>query len=140
MSEASKKAFVEWVQKNDPFIYDLAMRRMAYGANLGLDVNWGAIFNGVVNTVTKVAPAVVDMRNQKKILDAQIKQAERGQAPMPVSNYTPTVPANQVDTAKVQAMIDDAARAKPQESGADQLMKLLPFVGIGLLALKLMKR
>lgn len=85
--EAAQKAFVEWLRVKDPVLYAMALKRLARKQSMNGFLD---IFKSVVDVVKDVGPKVVDMKNQKKILDAQIKAAQAGQAPLTIP-YTPVV-------------------------------------------------
>lgn len=96
--DAAKRAFVEWLKAKDPALYEMALRRVARAQKLNGFLD---IFTSVVSTVKDVAPKVVEMRNQSKILKAQIKAAQAGQPPLSIP-YTPIV---NPDTPQGQAVI-----------------------------------
>lgn len=85
--EKAQKQFIEWLRVKDPVLYNMALKRMARKQKMNGFLD---IFKSVVDVVKDVGPKVVEMKNQKKILDAQIKAAQAGQAPLNIP-YTPVV-------------------------------------------------
>lgn len=124
----AKEQFIEWLKKNDPFLYQLAMRRAMYkdakskpGLS-GIFDSIGNAFSNIADTVLKVGPKYYEMRTQKEILEAQLKQAQAGQPPLNIS-YPPVVPPQQVNTAPVQQEIDTVAK----ESTESKLPAAVPL-------------
>lgn len=91
-------AFVKWFKQNDPFLYEVALKRGEIESQ-GVG-GWGDIFKNITDTIKDVVPKLVETRNSKKILDAQLKRAQNNLPPLVIKDYTPSVPHTQVtDTA-----------------------------------------
>jgi hypothetical protein len=101
--EAAQKQFIEWLRVKDPVLYNMALKRMARKQKMSGFLD---IFKSVVDVVKDVGPKVVEMTNQKKILDAQIKAAQAGQAPLNIP-YTPVV--TDPNSAQAQNVINAGA-------------------------------
>ena len=91
-------AFIKWFKQNDPFLYEVAVKRGELESQ-GVG-GWGDIFKNITDTIKDVVPKLVETRNSKKILDAQLKRAQNNLPPLEIKNYVPSVPHTQVtDTA-----------------------------------------
>jgi hypothetical protein len=133
----SKQAFVQWVKRNDPFLYNVAAKRAAIvnGDGLGglLDM-----FTSLSETVTKIAPQVLQIDAQRRILKTQLARAKQGLPPLETAEYAPTV---KVSAAVTPEMEQAATRVAIQSTQAG-LTQLQPFIlgGMGLLAVYLFMR
>lgn len=138
----SKAEFVQWVKQNDPFLYQIAIERYKLkNAGQGLGFDWGSIggvFNQLVTTVKEVAPSVVNMQAQKKILDLQIKRAEQGLEPLNVDQYTPAVRVEPVITPETQQAAKNIA-TETIKQGIGEIKLPLLLLGGGILAAFLMR-
>lgn len=87
----AQRLFIEWVRANDPFLYQVALKKyeLESGENLG---GWGDFFGSLTETITSVAPKLMELDSQKKILKAQLKRANSNLPPLDTQNYQPVVP------------------------------------------------
>ena len=142
--DAAKKKFVDWIKQKDPTLYKMAVARVNRHAKKKQSVGGLAgfldIFNGVVSTIKDVAPAIVDMKNQSKILDAQIKAAQAGQPPLNVT-YTPIV--QNPNSAQAQNLVAAGTAYNPPASsystgfgGINPTLLFLPLAALGFFLLR----
>lgn len=90
MATLAQKQFEKWVSNNDPFLYEIALKKYEL-ENKELAGGVGDFFSSLVDTVKKVAPTIITYKGQKKILDVQIQRAKNGLPPLQADQYTPTV-------------------------------------------------
>lgn len=115
MNEHNMKKFIDWLKVNDPFLYELSMRRALYknmkrqSLSGFLDSITGA-FSSIVDTVSNIGPKYYEMKLQKEMLEQQIKAVKAGSSPSTNIPYTPVVPPAQVPTTQVQQEIDRVAK------------------------------
>lgn len=121
MSDASKAAFLQWLQDNDPFIFEVVKKRAGIDGGLGLD--WGGLFTTAVNTIKDIAPAVISAQGQKKILDLQIERARQNLPPLDTTNYMPTVKI----AADITPENEAAAVRIAQQTANDAAQKMKPY-------------
>lgn len=128
----SKQAFVAWMRQNDPFLYNIAVKRaaIANGQTMGDIMD---LFTALTDTVEKIAPKVMELGAQKKILDVQLARAKNGLQPLQTT-YSPTVGVGVVNTPQYQQLANQIAYSQPS-----QLQSITPILfGIGGLALAYM--
>ena len=141
----AKKQFVKWVQKHDPIIYRAALKRMAMrGRGLGDmgAIDWGGIFSNigtVAQEVVKVAPDIYAAKQQKELMDMQMKRAERGLPPANIEDYTPVIKYAPQITPESEAAATRIAQSSINTT-FEQLKMPLLLLGGGFLALKAMKK
>ena len=136
----AKKRFVNWIKQHEPFIYRVARKRalLQQGnalAGLGV-IDWGTMFSSVVNTVKDVAPSILQARQQKKIMDMQMKRAEQGLPPANVEDYTPAIKISPQITPETEQAINRVAA----QSVGSGLQKLILPIGLGVGALLFLKK
>ena len=140
--QTAKKQFIKWFKRREPFLFNVAKHRFNL-RNPGLNGNMemagiSEIFTGIVDTVKNVAPSLIQLSSQKKILDMQIKRAEQGLPPLDAAQYSPTI--------KVEAAIspesEEAAKRIAIETSKQGISELKPiFFGALLLgALMLLRK
>lgn len=126
----SKQAFIEWVKNNDPFIYNLAVGR--YKAKQSGLSGTADFFSSLTDTIKNVVPAVMNYRQQNKIMDVQIQRAKQGLPPLETSQYAPVI--------KVETAITPESEAAAKRIGVDLVkqgvgdMKPIFFGGLALMA------
>ena len=97
--------FMHWLYVNHPQLYSVGIQTAKnYARNItmrGLGFDWSSIgdmFSKVVDTVKGAAPGILQIQQQKKLLDLQIAKAKAGQAPLTAAQYaayaTPAVAAS----------------------------------------------
>lgn len=140
--QTAKKQFIKWFKQREPFLFNVAkhrfkLRRPGLHGNDMEMAGISEIFTGIVDTVKNVAPSLIQLSSQKKILDMQIKRAEQGLPPLDASQYSPTI--------KVEAAIspesEEAAKRIALETtrqGASELKPL--FFGALILGAMLLLR
>ena len=141
MSLQSNIAFAKWLQKNDPFLFEVAVKAaelkkaQAVGGLFDFvgDINWSEIGNSVVDTVTKVAPAVVQYKTQAAALKLNMQRAKQGLPPVDTTAYQPTVKIAAEITPENEAAINRIAAQAVNDTGA-KLKSYLPYAlgGVGL--------
>lgn len=129
MATRAQKEFVRWVQQNDPFLFEVAKKRLAMRQDMGA-IDWGGIFKGVADTVKNVAPTLVQYQSQKKVLDMQMKRAEQGLPPADVQNYSPVVRVAAEMTPETEAAATRVAQ-QSVKTGVSELMPLFLLGGLG---------
>lgn len=153
MSSQSKIAFAKWLQKNDPFLFRVAVARAkqekAKKANLhGISdmfsgINWADLSKTVVDTVQKTAPSLIQFKTQAKLLKLNMERAKSGLPPVNSSDYAPTVKIAPEITPESEAAINRMAQQAVNTTG-QQLLKMAPWVMaavVGAVALpKILKR
>lgn len=150
MSAQSKMQFLKWLEKRDPAVFDLAMKRFQIKqgetALHGMGaINWGSIgenitgfFNTAAETVKNVLPTVIQYKAQSKVLDSQLKRAEQGLPPLNVADYSPVMTINpRIDPASEAALTRIAV-----QSTSTGVEKIMPWAlgGLGLVMLMMTMR
>lgn len=142
-TEQSSKAFIDWLKVNDPFLYAVAMRasqlKSSSKSELGFfdlsSINFTDLLKSAGTVIKDVAPKVVELRAQTKILDANLKRASQGLAPLE-QGYVSTVPAYNPNnpTPDQQRLIDQLAKQSLRSPASTQssLISFLPWVALGL--------
>jgi len=116
-------AFVKWVQRHFPRLYQDAMERS--GLQMGdFASSISSIFNGIKDTLTQIAPAYLQTKAEYELLKLNIERARAGMTPV---NSVAEAAAN---TAQAQAQV-------AQDS---QFPAWLLPVGIGIVALLVLRR
>lgn len=139
------KQFLQWFQRNEPALYRVAQKRLQLkeGARVqtvsGLaGFSWGGLFSSVVDTVKTAVPAALQYKQQKKIMDMQIKRAEQGLPPANIDDYMPAVKIEPKINENTEQAVTRVAK-ESIASGAKQL--LLPLsLGFGALLLVMTSR
>lgn len=143
MSTQSNIQFAQWLQKNDPFLFEVALRtaelkKQRRAEVNGLfdfvgDINWADIGSSVVDTVTKVAPAVVQYKSQAAALKLNMQRAKQGLPPVDTTAYQPTVKIAAQITPENEAAINRIASQAVSDTG-DKLKQYIPYAlgGVGL--------
>lgn len=129
--ELAAQQAVEWFRINEPFIYHVAAKRLEL-KNAGLaGVDWGSMLSSIGSTLksvaTDVAPQYLQYKQQKRVMDMQMKRAESGLPPANVEDYAPVVRIAPEITPETEQAITRAA-IKTSESAAN---KMLPWLAIG---------
>jgi Tfp pilus assembly protein PilE len=145
---AAQDQFLKWLKAKDPFLYSVAdkayriqienaKRSQGLASLTSLAFNVGDFFKSALNTVTTLAPKVIEYNQQKKLLDAQIERAKQGLAPLNVAEYSVTVPYNpSAPTAQQQQMVNQLAYEAANKPATPSWV--LPL-GLGAAALFLFK-
>lgn len=152
MNEKSAKAFIDWLQKNDPFLYAVAvkasqLKKESNQKNLGgifdlfSGVNFVDLAKSAVQTVKDVAPTVIQYQQQKKLLDAQVKRANQGLPPLDTAGYMVSVPAYNPNapTPEQQQMINQLAYQSVNQPSNTTGKNIVLFGVLGLGAALLVK-
>ena len=82
----AQSQFVEWVRVNQPTLYEATIARVGVGA--ADQQSWWQSFVGAAK---ELVPVVVSARSQKRLLDVQMKRAQRGLPPLNTAQIAPTV-------------------------------------------------
>ena len=145
MAKQSEILFAKWVAENDPFLFEIAKKRLALKksavAGMGfLDtIDWGSLASSVVSTVKDIAPQLVQYKAQSKILGVQLERAKQGLPPIEAANYAPTVKV----AADITPEMEAAATRIAQQSigtGIASFGQYIPMLAIGGAALYLITR
>lgn len=147
MNTANKVAFVEWIKYNEPVLYNVAVKAHALKNGVqaihGLAdyqpmgaIDFGAMFNTVVDVVGKVVPSVVALRSQKDILNAQLERAKQGLPPMEVKDYMPVINVSP----KVDKEAEDALVRVATQTTDNTLQKYGIYIAGGVIALMFLMR
>ncbi len=143
MSAQAKQASIEWFKKNEPFIYKVAMKRIALEnnqlsgwADIGASV--GKVFSSLTETVSNIAPTYLQYQQQKKVMDMQMERAIQGLPPANVEDYTPAVKIEANVTPETEQAITRVAQ-QTIETGAQKMMPVI-LAGGGLLAFLLLRK
>lgn len=131
---SANKELYNWLKDNDPFLLEVAKQRYALEQS-GL-AGFTDFLNNIVETVKNVAPSVVNMQSQKKILDIQLKRAEQNLPPLDTTQYSPVIRVAPEITPQAQA----AARNIAVDTMSTGLNKILPFALAGIAAFFFMKK
>ena len=87
----AKQQFIDWVKTNDPFLYQVALKKYSLESGETLS-GFSDFFSSLTDTVTKIAPKLMELSSQKKILDTQLKRAQANLPPLNTQEYRPVVP------------------------------------------------
>lgn len=123
--------FVKWMQHHEPFLYKVGVRRAQLQRQhmSGVDgmgaIDWSGIFTNISDTIKNIAPTVLQAKQQKQIMDMQMKRAEQGLPPANVEDYTPAIKIQPSFTPESEQAITRVAKATI-DSG---LTKTLYIVG-----------
>lgn len=141
MSEQSKIKYLKWMQRNEPYIFAVGMRRLEMQGDGSMGaINWGSIgsnigkaFSTVANTASNLAPQYLQYKQQKKVMDMQMKRAEQGLPPANVEDYTPAVKLRVDASPETQAAITRTA-VTVSERATSKLMPVFLIGGLGIAA------
>lgn len=149
MSTRSKIQLAKWLQRNDPYLFRVAVKaaqiEKAQEKGMGNifsaigNIDWGSIGSAAVSTVTKVAPALIQYKSQKKILDTNLKRAETGLPPIDYAEYQPTVKIAPEITPETEQVIQRVATQAVSNTG-DKLKEMLPYFAAGLGLILILKK
>ena len=109
----AKKQFLTWLKNNEPFVYRVARRR---GELINPQLNgmgaidWGNLFSQATETIKNLAPAYLQTKQQKQIMDMQMKRAEQGLPPANIIDYTPAIKIEPSITPDTQRAITEVAK------------------------------
>ena len=139
----SKREFLRWFKQNEPMLYRVAEKRLKIQGHKRLGAteekskfSLSDFFKSAVETVKQALPTYLQAKQQKQIMDMQIKRAEQGLPPADVEAYTPAIKIQPVVTPDTEKVIERVA-IKTLSSGTN---KLLMFGALGLGALIFLKR
>jgi hypothetical protein len=140
----AQKRFIRWMKHNEPFLYRVGLRRMQLQKHNSLSAtepeksgfSWSGLFTNLVDTVKSVAPTYLQAKQQKRIIDMQMKRAEQGLPPADVQAYTPAIRIAPEITPDTQRVITQVAK----DSISSGTRNMLLLGGLGLGALVLLKR
>lgn len=137
-SPLAAKQTMQWFQRNEPFIYRVAMKRYKM-QNRGLsDIDWRGVVSSFTSTVKELAPAYIQARQQKKIMDVQLDRAAKGLPPMEVEHYTPAIKIAPEITPQTEQAITRVA-SETIKSSANKL--LIPAaIGLGLVLVMMQRK
>lgn len=142
------RAFIDWLKKNDPFLFEVAMARhakqTAQGRQLGFidfgNFDIGALLKTTLDTVKDVAPQVIQAKQQYDLVKAQIKRAETGLPPLDVQAYQ-VIPGTQTQYVPTQY---DASLVRQytgyQQPKTNWMLWVLGAGGLALVALFLRRK
>ena len=109
MNPIAARQYIEWLAKNDPFLFEVAKKKYQKdNPSLSGFTDWISSINitdfakSAVNTITDLAPKVMQLKQQKEVMDLQLQQLKNGAAPIPNINYTPTVNTANAAPAEVE--------------------------------------
>lgn len=146
MAKPSEIAFAKWLQRNDPFLFDIAKKRVEIqksgtinGLGFLTDINWGDLAKSAVETVKNIAPSLVQYKAQSKLLKTQLKRAETGLPPLNAAEYAPVLKVEPSLSPETEAA---AARIATQSvnSAFSNFGQMLPMLAIGGAAIYFMTR
>lgn len=142
MNEQSQREFIEWVRRNDPFLYGVGQKvydMTEAGTELGF-INIGGLFRSIGTAAThlgktaaNIAPKILQYRQQKRVMDMQIKRAEQGLPPANVQDYTPAVKIAPEITPEAERAMTNVAVKTVRETTSGAAKWLIPGIGIALL-------
>lgn len=125
--------FLRWLYDNQPEMYKKAWE-IVRQKNPGLG-SWGETFASVGKALVGLAPAILQMRQQRDLMKAQLKQAQAGQPPIDTTQYmVPVGPAQQPQVIAVPTAQQPPAGAVVVPQGAKQNLPLIIGLGIAGLA------
>ncbi len=78
--------FMEWMKTYEPQLYKATISKVGLGA-----ADQDSWWQSFVGAAKEIIPTVISARSQKKLLDVQMRRAERGLAPLNVEQISPTV-------------------------------------------------
>lgn len=125
-----QRQYVEWFKRHEPFWYRVAMKRLDMQSSpsqnmlRGLGVSWSGVFTSLVDTVKEAAPAYLQAKQQKEIMEMQLKRAEKGLPPANIDDYTPSVKIQPTITPETEQAITRVATQSLQSG----LTKALPWI------------
>lgn len=88
----AQQGFIDFLKKSHPRLYRVAMQKAAkvVGAQslsgMG-DIDWGNLFTNITDAVSKAAPAVLQLKQQKDLMKVQLQRAKAGQPPIDPGTY-----------------------------------------------------
>lgn len=132
-----KKQFAQWLKRNDPFLYGVAVKRFQREQQ-GLS-GFTDFFSSVLETVKVAAPQVLQYRQQKKIMDMQMDRAKRDLPPLDATAYSPSVTISPQITPETERAMTRVAIETTKQAGNDMKKYLIP-AGLGLAALLFLKK
>lgn len=108
MLTENEELYVQWVRDNSPAVYKRAMLQASDRTNTGLGAvpsltranlpysaaivpNQKSWFSNFTDSIKQIAPALVQYKNQKKIMRMQLRRAEQGLPPLDTSALAPTI-------------------------------------------------
>lgn len=134
---SAKMKFVQWLKENDPALYVVVKKRLemekAQNGLGNVDEQKPSIWQTITQTIKDVAPTLVQLPFQKKLLDAQMKRAEQGLPPLNVDDYTPTMKIGATITPENEQALTRIAQETAKSGIAESFQKILPFAAGGLL-------
>lgn len=134
---SAKEQFINWLETNDPALYVVIKKRLEIERSkngLGnVDQTQPSIWQTITQTIKDVAPTLVQLPFQKRLLDAQMKRAEQGLPPLNVDDYTPTMKIGATITPENEAALTRIATETAKSGIGDALKKSAPFIGGGIL-------
>lgn len=89
---ANQQAFLDYLKANSPRLYQVAMntaKRVAGAqgmAGMG-DIDWSGMFSKITDAVSKAAPAVLEYKQQRDLMKAQVERAKQNMPPIDASAY-----------------------------------------------------
>ena len=138
----AKRLYIKWMKDNEPFLYRVGIKKaqlknQSLSGTMGA-INWSGIFTNIGETVKQLAPAALQYKQQRKLLDVQVKRAEQGLPPLDVQDYAPAVRIEpQINEETEQAITRVAQQSV--KTGAKQLMVPLA-IGAALLVFVAVRR
>jgi hypothetical protein len=134
MSNA-KKSLAQWVKNNDPFLFEVAKAR--YALEQGGLSGFSDFFTSLTDTIKDVAPSLINLQSQKKILDIQLKRANQGLPPLETAQYSPVIRV----APEITPATEQAAKNIAVESLKGGFKSMAPLLAVGgLLAFLLLRR
>lgn len=124
----SKQAFIQWIKKNDPFLYKIAETRYKL-QNPGMS-GIADFFTSLVSTVKDVAPAVINMAAQRKVINLQIERAKQGLPPLDTAQYSPTIKVSPELTPETEAAAQRVAIETVKQGIGEMKIPLLAIAGL----------
>lgn len=101
MLTPAQNAYMKWLRGFSPHLYKYADEQIQSQMQAtGLGFDWGGVFSSIAEGVGKIAPTVLQLRQQRDMLKIQTQRAKEGQPPIDTTQYqviaTPTPQANVV--------------------------------------------
>ena len=90
----SQRQFVSWMAKNHPAMMEQVKNRIdanQMGAAADPTEKPKSIWQSIVGGIKDLGPAYLQFQNQKKVLNMQMKRAQKGLPPLNVEQLSPTV-------------------------------------------------
>lgn len=130
----SQQKFLEWLQKRDPFTFNVIVKRHALkqarkGTRLSA-IDWSGLFTTAVDTIKNVAPQYLQLKQQKKILDVQIDRAKKNLPPLDATQYSPPVKVEVATSPEGEAAASRIAQSTIK-TGMTYLLPIIAVVGLG---------